>query len=1074
MDLFEQASGPQPFMRRYFKPILVLVALVLALCITIRRAPHGHVDVGAGEPLRAAQKEDKRPYDLAALRIFNNTLMRVNDAYVDPTRVDPKEMLKMALDQVQKSVAEVIVEPKGNDKLVVRVDTAQQEFDIDKVDSPWALSMKMKEIFRFIAQNLPPGTDQETVRNTEYAATNGMLSTLDPHSMLLDPQTYTEMKLTTRGSFGGLGILIGLRKGELTVIKPYPDTPASKAGIKAGDRIIRIDNESTANMLINDAVSRLRGEPDTKVTIWVRKATEANAAARKIVLTRAIVSTHTVDYKMLKGNVGLIKLHGNFAGNTDEELRKALDDLKGKGLKAIIVDLRNNPGGLLDQAIKVADEFVDTGTIVTTVGYANKQREEKRATPGTQPHVPMAVLVNGGSASASEIVAGALKNLDRAVIIGQKTFGKGSVQVLYDNDDGSALKLTIAQYLTPGDVSIQSVGITPDVELDKVVIDKDKGVWLFRELKGMHEADLEQHLKSTFIHSGDKPFETFKYLALETPKATAKKAVKTPLRDDPRQADDDDDGPAIDQDEEDENPTDPDALVEDYEVDFARDLVSQAKGWKRREVLSSSKPFFDKKLAEEQARIVDSLKKLGIDWTPVGAGPAPTLVGTVSTDRPQNEVAAGETIKFTAKITNKGPGMAGQVRATLKGDDPFFDGRELVFGRIKPGETRSFTVPVKMPKDSLTRIDPLRLEVNEEHGAKTALDSNELLVRVDGPLRPIYSYAYQVIDDIKGNGDGLIERGESVRLHVTVKNSGVGKAIDTTAQLRNLSDEGVFINKGRFDLDGIGPGESKTIDFTFDVRPEYRANEAKVELTVYDQTLHEFVTDKLSFPIAGSAKPTESASGVVTASTAATQIYGGADKDAPLIGTADKGAAFKLTGTSGDYWRVELDGRPGFIAKTAAQKGEGAPSAKVAWTQAWQVSPPRLDVKAGAPLVDAPTFHLSSTAKDEHKVADMFVFVSNRQAKIDRRKVFYRSNRKAPNQAVESFDTDIPLWPGANVVTVVARESTQVQSQQTIVVERREPRVAQETHAKPTQPLEPGKSAPRPTTSHDQPNPLAQ
>src|SRR5947209_11531890 len=252
MDLFEHATGPQPFMRRYFKPILVFMALAMALCITIRRAgPHGRVDVGAGEPLRAAAKEDKRPYDLAALRIFNNTLMRVNDSYVDPTRVDPKQMLLAALDQVQKSVAEVLVEPKAEqNKVTVRVDTAQQEYSIGEVDSPWALSMKMREIFRFIQQNLPPGTDPETVRNIEYSATNGMLSTLDPHSMLLDPQTYTEMKLTTRGSFGGLGILIGLRKGELTVIKPYPDTPASKAGIKAGDRIIRIDNESTANMLI--------------------------------------------------------------------------------------------------------------------------------------------------------------------------------------------------------------------------------------------------------------------------------------------------------------------------------------------------------------------------------------------------------------------------------------------------------------------------------------------------------------------------------------------------------------------------------------------------------------------------------------------------------------------------------------------------------------------------------------------------------------------------------------------------------------------------------------------------------
>ncbi|MDB4967548.1 MAG: Carboxyl-terminal protease [Myxococcales bacterium] len=1055
MDLFEHATGKQPFMRRYFKPLLVLTALLLALMITVRRAgPHGHVDVGAGEPLRAAQKEDKRPYDLAALRIFNNTLMRINDTYVDPTRVDPKQMLLSALDQVQKSVAEVLVEPREKEnKVIVSVDTARQEFGIGEVDSPWALSMKMKEIFRFIAQNLPPNTDTETVRNTEYAATNGMLSTLDPHSMLLDPTTYTEMKLNTRGSFGGLGILIGLRKGELTVIKPYPDTPASKAGIKAGDRIVRIDRESTVNMLINDAVSRLRGEPDTKVEVWVRHATEANSAAKKIVLTRAVVSTRTVDWKMLKGNVGFIKLHTNFAGNSDDELRKALTDLKEKGMKALVFDLRQNPGGLLDQAIKVTDEFVDTGTIVTTVGYANKQRDEKRATPGTQPHIPMAVLVNHGSASASEIVAGALKNLDRAVIIGLRTFGKGSVQVLYDNDDGSALKLTIAQYLTPGDVSIQSVGITPDVVLDKVVVDKDKGVWLFRDYKGMTEADLESHLQSKYAKSGDKPFETVKYLAQEPPKKLAKASTERVLRDENK----DEEEPSIDQDEEDENPTDPDAIVEDFEVDFARDLLASAKGWKRREVLASSKPFFDKKLAEEQARIVEALKKIGVDWTPVGGGAAPSLVGSVTTDKPMNAVAAGETIKFTAKVTNKGPGIAGQVRATLKGDDPFFEGREFVFGRIKPGETRTFTIPVKLPKDALSRIDPLRLEVSEEHGAKTQLDTSEMLVKVDGPQRPLFSYSYQVIDDVKGNGDGLVQRGESVRLHVTVKNSGTGKAFDTLAQLRNLSDEGVFINKGRFDLNAIGAGETKSIDFTFDVRPEYKPDTAKVELTVYDQTLHEYVTDKLSFPIAADKK-VDAATGLVTVNAAGTPIHGGADKDAPVLGTADKGAAFKLTGAVGDYWRVELDGRPGYVAKTQGARSDGAVPAKVAWAQQMQVSPPRLDLKASSSVVDTSSIHISGTARDEHKVADVFVFVSNRGAKIDRRKVFYRSNRKSKDQATQTFDADIPLWAGANVVTVVARESTQVQSQSTIVVQRREPRVAQQqTHAKPQTPLEPGK-----------------
>jgi len=173
-------------MKRYFKPILVMVALSIALVLTFTRR-HG-IDV---DPVSAAQRDDKRPYDLAALRIFNATLMRVNDSYVDPTRVDPRQMLLAALDQVQKSVAEVLVEPHAEQgKVTVRVDTAQQEFSIADVDSPWALSMKMKDIFRFVAQNLPPHTDAETVRNIEYAATNGMLSTLDPHSMLLEPQQY--------------------------------------------------------------------------------------------------------------------------------------------------------------------------------------------------------------------------------------------------------------------------------------------------------------------------------------------------------------------------------------------------------------------------------------------------------------------------------------------------------------------------------------------------------------------------------------------------------------------------------------------------------------------------------------------------------------------------------------------------------------------------------------------------------------------------------------------------------------------------------------------------------------------
>ena len=708
-----------------------------------------------------------------------------------------------------------------------------------------------------------------------------------------------------------------------------------------------------------------------------------------------------------------------------------MDELKGKGMKALVFDLRSNPGGLLDQAIKVTDEFVETGTIVTTVGYANKQREEKRATPGTQPHIPMAVLVNHGSASASEIVAGALKNLDRSVIVGTRTFGKGSVQVLYDNDDGSALKLTIAQYLTPGDVSIQSVGITPDVVLEKVAVDKDKGVWLFRDYKGMSESELEAHLVSKNTRSGDKPYETIKFLAAEPPK----KLAKALLRDDDKKEDnlegDDDEA-------DDELPPD-EKFVEDYEIQFARDLVAQAHGWKRREVLASAKPFFDKKVAAEDARTIESLKKLGVDWAPVGAGQSPALTATMSTDRPANEVIAGDTVKFKATITNKGPGVAGQVRAQLKGNDLLFDGREFVFGKIKPGESRSWVVPVKIPKDAFSRTDPLKLEVFEEHGATTKLDDTVTL-KVKGMPRPLFAYSYQLIDDVKGNGDGLVQRGESVRLHVTVKNIGQGKSNETLAQLRNLSDEGVFINKGRFNVDNLAPGESKSVDFTFDVKQEYKQDTFKVEMSVYDAILHEYETDKLTYPLAN-PQPSEPATGRIKVTADKADVLAGAAKDAQSIGNAAKDAVFKLTGVAGGFFRVELEpGRPGFIADTAAQKTATATATAPAhvglFTPHWQVSPPILELAPSPELVESATMKLSGTAKDDHAVADVFVFVSNRRAKIDRRKVFYRSNHKTATPREIAFDANIPLWPGANIVTVVARENPQVQSQQTLVVER--------------------------------------
>ncbi|HZW36044.1 MAG: S41 family peptidase [Deltaproteobacteria bacterium] len=331
--------------------------------------------------------------------------------------------------------------------------------------------------------------EEPNVDELVNGAIKGMLQTLDPHSSYLTPDMLKQVEVETKGSFGGLGIEIGVKDGILTVIAPIEDTPAFRAGLQAGDKIVKIENESTREMNVMDAVKRLRGEPGTKVTIWI--AREGMTEPKSYTITRDIIKIKSVKSKPLGDGLGYIKLT-QFQQDTDGELEKALQAFtkqKG-GLKGLVLDLRNNPGGLLDQAVRVTDKFVDSGLIVYTDGRIENQKFKYFAhKEGTYMGFPMVVLVNAGSASASEIVAGALQDHGRAILLGASTFGKGSVQTIIPMEDGSALRLTTARYFTPNGRSIQAKGIEPDI----VVADG-------REAPEGHpgplrEKDIEHHLK---------------------------------------------------------------------------------------------------------------------------------------------------------------------------------------------------------------------------------------------------------------------------------------------------------------------------------------------------------------------------------------------------------------------------------------------------------------------------------------------------------------------------------------------------------------------------------------------------
>ena len=355
------------------------------------------------------------------------------------------------------------------------------------------------EILSLIESNYVESVGSDTMID---GAIKGMVKSLDPHTSYLPPTSYKEMQVETTGKFGGLGIEISIRDGVLTVVSPIDDTPAFKVGIKAGDKIIKIEDESTLDMTLQDAVSRLRGETGSPINITIFR--ETFKAPKEFTIVRAIIKVRSVIHKLYKKDIGYIKIR-SFSKNTSVDLDKALGELEKKEISKLILDLRNNPGGLLNQAVEVTDRFLNRENLIV---YTKGRSDEQNMRFTSHDKVagvayPLIILVNSGSASASEIVAGALQDLNRAIILGTPTFGKGSVQTIIPLSDGSALRLTTARYYTPSGRVIQENGIEPDIIIEREIpeeLEDDKEKEKESEEKTrlrrfLREKDLKKHLK---------------------------------------------------------------------------------------------------------------------------------------------------------------------------------------------------------------------------------------------------------------------------------------------------------------------------------------------------------------------------------------------------------------------------------------------------------------------------------------------------------------------------------------------------------------------------------------------------
>ena len=1001
---------------------------------------------------RAHAKTDRTGvYDLAKARMLARVVGHIRAHYVAPERVDPRRMVAAAMWRVQAEVPEVRVAVHGKggtlvadsqpkpgggpfaDALDVTVGEVTRNFPLDQVDDLYQLNWKLADVFEFLERHLPPQVDLE---NLEYAAVNGLLSTLDPHTVLMSPRVYRELQLSQKGRFGGLGITVGEVDGYLVIQQVMRDTPAAEAGLEVDDRIVQIGGASTISMGLDEAVNLLRGEPGSECVLWL--ARDGWKEPKPFKLVRREIQLPSVEEASLGDGIGWVYVRG-FQETTDTDLAAALTrlDKQPGGLKGLVLDLRDDPGGLLDKAIAVADTFLSKGTVVTTVREGGKERDESHAIEaGTRADLPLVVLVNRGSASASEIVAGALKRNDRALVLGQTSFGKGSVQVVYKIDD-AALKLTVAQYLTPGDVSIQGVGIVPDIDLVNLRVPQPIAGAPFDGRMDLRpapedaggEASLASHLSSEKTRP-ERPAMTLRLLEDQ----------RTPMHRQKRG----------------------DARIPDATVRLAKEVLQVAPAADRKQALVQLQGFLAARQASEDTQLAAALAPWGIDWK-AGPRPSPRAL-EVKLSMPA-EVTAGLPFEATVTVKNLGKKPVARVHAELESGIPALAGREVAFGWIEPGKSieRAFTMSLPASLGRAGDVVTARLYADGE--ALPEAGTGPIAIAPVPP--PVFAHTV-AIDDIPGpigptgplavgpskataakagNGDGLLQRRERVAVDVWITNIGAGPARSVLATLRNESGPDVFIHLGRQELGALAPGETKRATFELEVREGLKARLVELGLEVADTAGSFFTPGPVPVELAvfpDELPPREATKGFAVLPSVATRLHAGASRDAPEVAEAAAGAVLEVTGKVGDWLEVawldhpgaQADRRRGFVPAERVRFADQGGAAKESVRALAQHRPPVLELGATPAFVDDGDLALTGIARfasagGQRRLAYVF---------RGRDKVFFRSAEPSPEPGQDvrlPFETTIALLPGRNEITVIAREGDDGVARTSFVVYRR-------------------------------------
>ncbi len=999
------------------------------LCMSVVNRDGHYAFQWDGSELMAQTREDTSYHDIAALQVFNRVLLQLQQNYVDPDRLNPNQMLVSSLDNLQKSLPELLLifdKPikESPTRVTAKIGNAEKTFSLEDIGNLWEMSLRLRSILRFVQDYLPADAKP---RELEYDAINGMLMALDPHSVILSPELYRSMMEGNRGKFGGLGIVVRMVDGVLIVVEPVDDdVPARRAGIEEGDQILTIDGTPTLNMNISEAVDLLKGDPDTVVHLSVMR--KGWKSPRNIDVTRAEISIPSVESEKLKDKIGYIKLK-SFQGNSQRDIDKALSKLNSEmgGIHGLILDLRGNPGGLLDQAVMIADNFLSSGTIVTTVGVNDTLSQSRKATKGTtQADYPIVVLVDSSSASASEIVAGALKNNGRALIVGDTSFGKGSIQVLYELPDKSALKLTIGQYLTPGNMSIQSVGIVPDIRLVPMVA-RDGDIDLYPKPWVRREESLGGHLVNQKAVKDQKSSYALRYLSqryalpeddFEEDSVITLEDVDKIIKAKPKS----------------KKPSD------DPQVRLAEQILKRTGSANEREaMIEKFIASADSLQNEEDAILVSALKERGIDWQKGQNPDNPQLRVELSTDKPDNRISAGDTYVIRATATNLGTEPVYRVSGRTESTFGRVNDREFIFGYIAPGASVTREMKIKSNRAQTSRVDNLSIGLYLDDGTpipeKRLTSAAMELETVERP-QPDFTIHYAIIDrdgDSKDVGNGLLDDDETVTVRLWVSNDGTGVAEKPLVFLKNKSQE-IKLLDARAEAGSLATGERFVRDFTFKTTQVSSADVA-MELHVYDKASTRMLVENIAFKTSKSddidASRVEKAQGNVVLNADAKLHVSPTPTSNALI-DLPVGTVVQRDAIVGDFAHIKAGEVMGWVATTALDATTQTDITPVDPTTIATI--PRIKLEQMPHVTDKDSFELRASVTGFAPLKDYYIYTAYEiDHEYQYQKVAYQPIAAGQSQ----ISATIPLQKGLNTVRLYVRDANKSEAYERVLVYRR-------------------------------------